>query len=83
MEGGKGLTSDPQRSGNGGGDPNHSLDNAVMLLGGRAGGLRPGQHLNLAGQDRHHGVIFNSALRALGVPGQLGEVSGTVDALFT
>jgi hypothetical protein len=83
MEGGKGLTSDPQRSGDGGGDPNHSLDNAVMLLGGRAGGLRPGQHLNLTGQDRHHGVIFNSAFRALGVPGQLGEVTGTVDALFT
>ncbi len=82
MEGGKGLTSDAQRSGDGGGDPNHSLDNSVMLVGGRAGGLRPSKHVNLSGRDLHHGVVFNSAMRALGVPGQLGEISGTVDALF-
>lgn len=83
MEGGKGLSNDAQRSGDGGGDPNHSLDNSVMLVAGRAGGLKPGKHVNLSGQDRHHGVVFNSAFRALGVPGQLGEISGTVDALFT
>lgn len=83
MEGGKGLTSDAQRSGDGGGDPNHSLDNAVMLLGGRAGGLVPGKHVDLKGRDLHHGVVVNSAFKALGVPGQLGEVSGVVDALFT
>lgn len=83
MEGGKGLTNDAQRSGDGGGDPNHSVDNAVMLLGGHVGGLKPGQHLNLTGRDLHHGVVFNSAFQAIGVNVQHGEISGTVAELFT
>jgi hypothetical protein len=83
MEGGRGTASDPQRSGDGGGDPNHSVDNAIMLVGGRAGGLKSGQHVKLTGQDLHHGVVFNSAYKALGVTGNHGEISGTVDKLFT
>ncbi len=82
MEGGKGLTADPNRSGDGGGDPNHSVDNAVMMLAGRAGGLAAGQHLNLSGQDLHPAVVLNTAMAALGVDQTLGEVTGTVDALF-
>lgn len=82
MEGGKGMTDDPLRSGDGGGDPNHSLDHSVMMLGGCAGGLRPGQHLNLTGRDLHHGTVINTAFRALGVPERLGEVTGTIDELF-
>lgn len=83
MEGGKGLTNDNQRSGDGGADPNHSVDNYVMLVAGRAGGLKPSQHISLRGQDRHPAVVFNSVFQALGVPGQLGEISGTVPQLLT
>lgn len=82
MEGGKGLSADPLRSGDGGGDPNHSVDNAVMLLGGGAGGLAPGQHLDLSGQDLHPAVVLNTAMRAVGVDETLGDIDGVLDALF-
>lgn len=82
MEGGKGLSNDAQRSGDGGGDPNHSLDNSLMMLAGRAGGLKPGQHVNLTGRDWHHGSVFNAAYQALGVQGQHGEISQVVTELF-
>lgn len=82
MEGGKGMTADSQRSGDGGSDPNHSVDNAVMLVGGRAGGLAPGRHLSVAGRDLHHGVVFNTAMRAVGAEVPLGEITGTLDELL-
>jgi hypothetical protein len=82
MEGGKGLTADPMRSGDGGGDPNHSVDNYLMMVGGRAGGLRAGQHVSLAGRDMHPAAVFNSAMQAVGVTDTLGEISDTVDELF-
>ncbi|MDQ3034013.1 MAG: DUF1552 domain-containing protein [Myxococcota bacterium] len=82
MEGGKGLTRDDQRSGDGGGDPNHSVDHALMMIAGRAGGLRSGQHVVLTGRDLHPAVVLNTALRAMGVAGTLGEITGTVDELF-
>lgn len=82
MEGGKGLSDDPQRSGDGGGDPNHSVDNYLMMIAGRAGGLVPGQHLALRGRDLHPAVVLNTALRAVGVAGTLGEITGTLDELF-
>ncbi len=82
MEGGKGLTPDPQRSGDGGGDPNHSVDNAVAFLAGRVGGLAAGQHVNLTGQDLHPATVITTAFQALGVEPSLGEISGAVDALF-
>jgi hypothetical protein len=82
MEGGKGLADDDQRSGDGGGDPNHSVDNAVMLLGGRSGGLQAGQHLDLSGRDLHPAIVMNTAMRAVGVDANLGEITGTLDELF-
>jgi hypothetical protein len=82
MEGGKGLSEDPERSGDGGGDPNHSVDNAVMLLAGRAGGLRSGQHVDLSGRDLHTAVVLNTAIRALGVTGTLGDITTSLDELF-
>lgn len=82
MEGGKGLTADPNRSGDGGGDPNHSVDNAVALIGGYAGGLKPGQHVSLTGQDLHPSMVMTTAFKALGVDPTLGEISGSIDALF-
>ncbi len=83
MEGGKGLTNDSQRSGDGGGDPNHSCDNMVTMMAGRAGGLAPGQHINLSGQDRHPTMMMTSAFQALGVAPNLGEISGVIDPLFS
>lgn len=82
MEGGKGLTRDDRRSGDGGGDPNHSVDHAMMMIAGRAGGLRSGQHVVLTGRDLHPAVVLNTALRAVGVAGTLGEITGIVDELF-
>lgn len=81
MEGGKGLTDDPQRSGDGGGDPNHSVDNVVMMVAGRAGGLVSGQHVVLTGRDVHPTAVLNTALRAVGVTERLGEITATVDEL--
>ncbi len=82
MEGGKGLTRDDQRSGDGGGDPNHSCDHMMMLVGGRAGGLAPKGHVDLSGADRHPTEVLNSAMRAVGSSSRLGEITGTVDSLF-
>lgn len=82
MEGGKGLSPDPQRSGDGGGDPNHSVDNAVAFIAGRVGGLNPGQHVNLTGQDLHPARVITSAYQALGIDPTLGEIAGPIDALF-
>jgi hypothetical protein len=82
MEGGKGLSPDPQRSGDGGGDPNHSVDNAVAFLAGRVGGLAAGQHVNLTGQDLHPSTVITTAFEALGIEPTLGEISGVIDQLF-
>ncbi|MCA9666047.1 MAG: DUF1552 domain-containing protein [Myxococcales bacterium] len=71
MEGGKGG-----READGGGDPNHSTDNMVMLVAGRAGGLKAGQHI--VAKDKHPAHVFNTALQALGISKNLGEISGTV-----
>ncbi|MEJ7732617.1 MAG: DUF1552 domain-containing protein [Polyangiaceae bacterium] len=82
MEGGKGLADDPQRSGDGGSDPNHSVDNAVAFLGGRVGGLAAGQHLNLTGQDLHPSKVICTAFQALGIEPTLGEIEGAIEVLF-
>jgi hypothetical protein len=75
MEGGKGG-----RAADGGGDQNHSTDNMVMLVAGRAGGLKAGQHL-VAPTDAHVGTVMNTAMRAVGVTETLGEIDGYIDAL--
>ncbi len=82
MEGGKGLADDPQRSGDGGSDANHSVDNAVAFLAGRVGGLAAGQHVNLTGQDLHPSKVITTAFQALGIEPTLGEISGAIDELF-
>ena len=75
IQGGKGG-----RAGDGGGDQNHSCDNMVMLVGGRAGGLKAGQHV-AAPTDAHVATVFNTAMRAVGVSETLGEIDGYIDAL--
>lgn len=75
MEGGK-----AGRAADGGRDPNHSTDNMCMLVAGRAGGLRPGQHV--VARDRHPAAVFNTALRALGISRQMGDIADHVPQLF-
>jgi len=61
----------------------HSSENMVVLVGGKAGGLHmtPGRHIKA---DGHHPVeVVNTAMKAVGVDKPLGEVSGTIDELFT
>ncbi|MEM9073509.1 MAG: hypothetical protein AAGE52_33695, partial [Myxococcota bacterium] len=81
MEGGKGL-GPRSRSGDGGGDSNHSCDNMIMMVGGRAGGLVPKGHIDLTGDDRHPAEVLNAAMRAMGSSATLGEVTRVVDELF-
>jgi hypothetical protein len=62
------------------GDP-HSGENMVTLIAGRAGGLKPGQHV--ATDGRHPASVLISAMNAAGVTTEsLGEVSGQIPELF-
>jgi hypothetical protein len=62
-------------------DQTHSVDRMVLLVGGRAGGLAPGRHIDAAGA--HPAEVLVSAMQAVGHAGEtLGEVSGTVPELF-
>jgi hypothetical protein len=58
----------------------HSTENMGALIAGRAGGLKPGKHV--AGAGRHPGQVIASAMNAVGVPGNLGEVQGNIPELF-
>ncbi|NJK33005.1 MAG: hypothetical protein HC927_11665 [Deltaproteobacteria bacterium] len=60
----------------------HSTENMIALIAGKAGGLNAigGQHLVMPGA--HPAQVINSAMAAVGVEEQLGEVSGTIDELF-
>ncbi len=59
----------------------HSVDQMVMLVAGRAGGLSPGQHIDGAGQHPARALV--SAMQAAGHQGDsLGEVSGNISELF-
>jgi hypothetical protein len=77
FEGGWGY--DPQQNNEG---VAHSSENMVVLLAGLAGGLNKsgGQHLRRA--DSHPAQVLNTAMKAVGVNQQLGEVSGTIDGLI-
>jgi hypothetical protein len=59
----------------------HSFENMIALVGGRAGGLKPGQHV--LGMGRHPAQAVISALRAVGLgSGRLGDVQGDIPELF-
>jgi hypothetical protein len=59
----------------------HSTENMSALIAGRAGGLKPGQHL--PAKDKHPANVVISAMNAAGVPGDtLGEVKGNLPGLF-
>ncbi len=59
----------------------HSVENMVALIGGRAGGLNPGRHIDTGGAHPVQALI--SAMQAAGYTGDaLGEVSGNIPTLF-
>ncbi len=59
----------------------HSVEDMVLLVAGRAGGLRPGRHL--AGGGAHPGNVLLSAMQAAGFAGdRFGEVDGAFAGLF-
>ena len=67
----------------GSGDPNspHSTENMIVLLGGRAGGLKHGHHIVASGM--HPANVLVSAMNAVGVPvTSLGEVEGGIPGLI-
>ena len=66
--------------GSGGELSTHSTENMCCLIAGRAGGLDAGQHVVAEGM--HPGHVLNSAMRAVGVDQDLGEVTGRIDGLF-
>lgn len=59
----------------------HSVEDMVLLVGGRAGGLNPGRHINSGGV--HPGKVLLAAMQAAGYPDDLfGEVPGAFTGLF-
>jgi hypothetical protein len=59
----------------------HSTENMAMLVAGRAGGLKPGQHIVAGG--KHPANVLVSAMKAVGyTQDSLGEVTGGVPELF-
>jgi hypothetical protein len=59
----------------------HSTQNMACLIAGRAGGLKPGQHVAAAG--KHPANVLITAMNAAGVAGNaLGEVTGNIPALL-
>lgn len=58
----------------------HSTENMAMMVAGRAGGLKPGQHV--VAQGKHPANVLVTAMKAVGYGSDsLGEVSGDIPAL--
>jgi hypothetical protein len=59
----------------------HSVEKMVLLVAGRAGGLKPGRHIATA--QAHPGQVLVSAMQAVGyTKNTFGEVTGTVAELL-
>lgn len=59
----------------------HSVEDMVLLVAGRAGGLRPGRHIAAAGAHPVQGLL--TCMQAAGATdAKLGEVQGTLPALL-
>jgi hypothetical protein len=58
----------------------HSTDNMIVTVAGRAGGFVSGEHID--GQGMHPVHVVNSAMRAVGVDQDLGEIVGTIPGLI-
>lgn len=75
FEGGQGYDPEGDRGGS-----SHSTENMSMLLAGRAGGLRAGQHLRTSGT--HPSSVIATAMAAVGGPSTLGEIAADVPGLL-
>jgi hypothetical protein len=77
FEGGHGYDPEGDKTGSA-----HSTENMGALIMGKAGGLHasPGQHI--VATDTHPATVITTALSALGLPAQLGAVSGTIPGLI-
>lgn len=60
----------------------HSTDNMAMLVAGGAGGLVRGQHVVAPANLAHPANVLISAMRAVGVDSDMGDVSGHIPELF-
>ncbi len=60
----------------------HSTDNMVTLVAGGAGGLRQGEHIIAPAGSNHPGNVIVSAMQAVGVDEDFGEVSGSIPELL-
>jgi hypothetical protein len=74
-EGGHGLDTSSGKT-----NSSHSTENMACLIAGRAGGLSPGQHVIATG--KHPANVLITAMNSVGVPGNLGEVSGNIPQLL-
>ena len=61
----------------------HSTENMVVVIAGHAGGLNKSGGRHIIGTERHPVEVVNTAMHAVGVAGDLGEVSGDFPELFT
>jgi hypothetical protein len=73
-EGGHGLDTATGKA-----NSSHSTENMACLIAGRAGGLKGGQHVVAAG--KHPANVLITAMNAVGVSGNLGEVTGAISVL--
>ncbi len=60
----------------------HSTDNMAMLVAGGAGGLVQGQHIVAPANANHTANVLISAMHAVGVEQDLGDVEGHIPELF-
>jgi hypothetical protein len=60
----------------------HSTDNMAMLVAGGAGGLVRGEHVVAPANANHTANVLISAMHAVGVEQDLGEVEGYIPELF-
>ncbi|MCH9688982.1 MAG: DUF1552 domain-containing protein [Deltaproteobacteria bacterium] len=60
----------------------HSSENMSALIAGHAGGLNPDGGVHVSNPGGHPTQVINTALQAVGVDQQMGEVSGTIDSLL-
>jgi hypothetical protein len=59
----------------------HSNENMVMLVAGRAGGLKSGIHVR--GNRKHPAAVIRTAMQAVGVDRNLGDITDSVPELLT
>jgi hypothetical protein len=74
-EGGHGLDTATGKT-----NSTHSTENMACLIAGRAGGIKHGVHVPAPG--KHPANVVISAMKAVGLPTTLGEVSGEIPGLF-